>query len=115
MRGDSLIQDFRISGFTFPYDERIPPGCDKSGHDPAVPCAVLLEFLLPELRIGLGRGGVAAAFMAMPEASVHEDDLPAAGENQVGVARKAAAAWLTSWSRSSYVKRRVSPSSPSHR
>jgi hypothetical protein len=50
---------------------------------PAVPLFVQSEFFFPERPSGLGRIGKTAAFVAMPETTMHEDDLSKAPKNEI--------------------------------
>ena len=90
MCGDSVLQDCRIPGFTFPYDQRIPTRRDKIIQRPLVTGLVRPEFFLPELLIGLWLVGQPATRMPVPVASVDEDYLASPGKDQVWATGKVA-------------------------
>lgn len=50
-----------------------------------IPGPVALYFCLPEVHVAFGEDVISATFMAVPEASVYEDDGPVLAEDEVGM------------------------------
>ena len=50
-----------------------------------IPGPVALYFCLPEVHVAFGEDTISATIMAVPEASVYEDDGPVLAEDEVGM------------------------------
>ena len=66
-----------------PYDGYTPAKSPKRLHVSPVAADIAQELPLPELFVGPGCGGVAAAFVSMPEAAVDEHHRPVFREHKV--------------------------------
>jgi hypothetical protein len=58
----------------FPKDNYCPPGGYKLTRVPLITGDILVEFVLPTLRIGRRRGGKPASFMSMPKTTMNKDN-----------------------------------------
>ena len=74
----------------FPDDRCSPSEVANRRHVAFVAFDVASELLRPELRPGLRDGGIPAAGMAMPEATMNEDGATMPRQNQIGPPRQAA-------------------------
>lgn len=81
---------FRVAGFAFPDFEHFPAKFDQLLPVFTVPAAVAFEFRAPEFLPRLGHARLLAVRVGMPvpKATVDEDDLPPAGEDEIGFAGK---------------------------
>ena len=81
---------FGVAGFAFPDFEHFPAKFDQFLPVFAVPAAVAFEFGAPELlpRFGHARLFAVRVGMPVPEAAVDEDDFPAAGKDEIRLARQ---------------------------
>ena len=68
------FQPTRIVQLAFPNDEQAPAEFAQVAAVAGVAGDVGLELVAPELAVGLGGGRALAVLVAMPEASVDEDD-----------------------------------------
>lgn len=68
----------------FPDAENAPAGAAEGAGDEFVAGLIAGYLGLPELRVGLGLGGVDRA--GVPETTVHEDGESEHGENEIGFA-----------------------------
>jgi hypothetical protein len=66
-----------------PNSNYLPAGTVKLPGDQPVPRPVALDLVAPELRVGLGLGGMPGA--AVPETTVHKHGDAEPGEDEVGV------------------------------
>ena len=78
----------RVLQGAFPDNSHAPAKSMEHLHMAPVASDISLEFLPPEIFIGLGCGCVAAAFMSVPEAAVDEYNRPVHREHKVGGARQ---------------------------
>ena len=90
--GKPLQGQFAVLGLelALPHLDDVPTHAAQLEAFGKVAFAVALNFGLPEVGTGLGKDKVAAAFMTMPEAAVHEDDGAILAEHDVGGAGQAA-------------------------
>lgn len=72
----------------FPDYGHAPSKSEQHLRMPSVAIDILLEFMSPELFVGLRRSCVSAAFMSVPEAAVHKNHSLVFGEHKVGRARQ---------------------------
>lgn len=91
-KGKALQGLFAVPGLelALPHLDDVPTHAAQLEAFGKVALAVALNLGLPEVGAGLGKDGVAAAFMTMPEAAVHEDDGAVLAEHDVGRAGQAA-------------------------
>ena len=71
-RFQGLFPDGRFQ-FAFPYHDRVPAHFSQFVHYLKIPLLIAQNLILPELGIRFRHDVVFAAFMSVPEASVHED------------------------------------------
>lgn len=90
--GKPLQGKFAVLGLelALPHLDDVPTHAAQLEAFGKVALAVALNLGLPEVGTGLGKDKVAAAFMTMPEAAVHEDDGAVLAEHDVGGAGQAA-------------------------
>mgnify|MGYP003397552568 CR=1 FL=1 len=50
-----------------------------------IPGPVAFYFCLPEVHVAFGEDVISATFMAVPEATVYEDDGPVLAEDEIGI------------------------------
>src|SRR4051794_9875968 len=74
--------------FALPYGENHPARRLERSHVALISVHIRIEFCLPELRSGRGHSGVSAAFMPMPEASVHEDGSAVSRQDYIRLSRE---------------------------
>ena len=74
----------RVLQGALPDDSHAPAKSVKHLGMAGVTGNVFVEFLPPELRIGLGTGRVAAAFVSVPETTVDEHHCPMLREDEIG-------------------------------
>ena len=79
-RGANLT---RLPQGALPYCRHAPPVFEESCANGAVSSGVRIELRPPELRPGRRDGRVAAPFVSMPEAAVHEDHSAVLRKNKV--------------------------------
>ncbi len=75
-----------VSRFALPNDQDSPIQSSEIYDLSSISLFVLLEFLLPEIRSGLGNRRSGAIWMLVPEAAVNEDCLFSPRENDIGLA-----------------------------
>lgn len=78
----------RLLQGAFPNDSHTPSKVVKHCCMARVPVDISPEFLLPEFAVRLWRGGVATAFVPVPETAVNEYHGPVFREHQIGRARQ---------------------------
>ena len=90
--GDAFQGQFAAFGFelALPYLDDVPAHEAELEAFGVVALAVALYFGLPEVGVGFGQDVVAAAFVAVPEAAVDEDDRAVLAQHDVGRAGQAA-------------------------
>lgn len=90
--GKALQGLFAVPGLelALPHLDDVPTHAAQLEAFGKVAFAVALNLGLPEVGAGLGKDEVAAAFVAVPEAAVHEDDGAVLAEHDVGGAGQAA-------------------------
>ena len=71
-----------------PDRDVLPAHFRQSPSDLGISPDIAIEFRRPELFPGFGNPRSRAATMRMPETTIDEDDLPARGEDQIGLARQ---------------------------
>ena len=85
---DSIGQ-FLFAQFAFPHNHDFPSLCFKKRVVTQVSFPIGLDLLDPELAVALGLNISVAAFVAMPETSVHKDTSAVFCKNNVRTSRKA--------------------------
>ena len=70
---------------TFPYGDAVPSHCGYLALFVDVALFVAVDFLLPEVGVGLGHLEIWAVVVSMPEATVDEDDCAVFAQHDVGM------------------------------
>lgn len=76
----------RVFQGALPDNSHAPPKSTEPLLVANIAVDISLEFSLPEIHVGLRSGGVATAFMPMPETAVNEYYSPVLREHEVGAA-----------------------------
>lgn len=90
-RFHTLGKHFRLPEFTLPDNNREPVDFRELSLLPTVPLHVPTELVFPELSARLWIRGESAPWVAMPEASMHEDHRPVSRQDDVGGSGQVAA------------------------
>lgn len=69
---ESGIEHNGIASFAFPYNDNTPPRTGQLPGFNSISKNVTIEFVRPEIGVSLRHGRFRAAFMSMPETTVHE-------------------------------------------
>ena len=85
---DSLGDQFETAQLALPYHQDAPAQPRQLALLDEIPFPVAIELGAPELDARLRRARKRTARMTMPEATVHEDDLPPAREDEIRSARQ---------------------------
>jgi len=80
---EAILELIQMSEFTLPNNVCCPPFSSKQYHRFAITLYRLLSFGIPECSVGQRRDCALVTVVHMPEAPMHEDDLPARWKNQV--------------------------------
>ncbi|MCU1322191.1 MAG: hypothetical protein JWM43_1840 [Acidobacteriaceae bacterium] len=80
-------QSDRVLQFALPEDQHTPTFAGERLFNAPVPSDISIKLPFPKLGPRLGKGGLRAVRMSMPEAPVNEDNFPLAWEDEVRPAR----------------------------